>query len=589
MEEVTERSPSVRARSQTGKHTVHRDVDSTKRQKIKHTNIGRRFSKLEMLPTELLEMIFSYHPNPALPQSSPLIGRALSSRAMLLNVCTMLWDEECPFGKKVTAFEPRAVENTPLKQAFLNRPWFDLQFIKDLQHALGNPCNQTAGCQHPITRRQNLNVVDEEIMTMRQFLDAAKLDFNPWADCSIPPRLLCGPWTPEKIELLTYLQSELHLYIRLNVGPDALAAATRGAMECIAEGNWFVLKSLLDLPGSTLPMTFLDDPLNVHPDFIARVGYELSHRRRFNLNRYPYTERLMTGNCRKMPHVRASQAMIRSAVLQHGCHRGIVGLILAHSLYDLESIDYLDPPLWTWAEVNGSKGVWLTGMLRLVSAFAERIARWRIPDQRNRPSNVWDINTLWRDLQGLTDIVEWEEDQESLCDTDSETQSSHAEDVSEVSENCRDCSLSDDKINSSVPDRSLSRSLALDDLCYLPSDSEDDSSWEVSSATSSTTSSLASLSSSASIDSVESTRNPFRHWRALRAPLPDDDSDPPEDNIQIVHIYVALKILEIRWHVNMYSCASHYSAPDEVGDDDRAIAIRRERYSNKRLPARQSK
>lgn len=59
------------------------------------------------------------------------------------------------------------------------------------------------------------------------------------------------------------------------------------------------------------------------------------------------------------------QNLLRRAVIDGGCHEELVDNLLTWSLHG--EIEYFDPVLWNWAEVNGEKGKWLQDKLRTTS------------------------------------------------------------------------------------------------------------------------------------------------------------------------------------------------------------------------------
>jgi hypothetical protein len=66
-------------------------------------------------------------------------------------------------------------------------------------------------------------------------------------------------------------------------------------------------------------------------------------------------------------HFLLPQRTVRDAVLLHGCVPEIVTAVLLHSLDTDGPVDYLDTPLWAWAEISETRGEWLIEVLRYMN------------------------------------------------------------------------------------------------------------------------------------------------------------------------------------------------------------------------------
>jgi len=350
-----------------------------------------RLSILERLPVEILQMIFDLWPSPSLPQSSPILGRNLSSRTQLFKTCHALWlasdvdeDEE---------MSPEALEREILKRYLMDAPWFDLRFTLELELQLPSP-------------EDDKHDVHERMPTARSS--------NYWDECDLPPKILKGPWKAEDLSFFILLCPRLNLPLNL-CRQDVKNAAMQGVLNCISTNNWFVLYHLFQMPydfARTSGFVSIDD----------KAIKEWMPLLLMDLKRVAVTSRdVGVLPCKQNQNfLRVTQNMIRSAVLDHGCDKGVVSLLLLQGLYDPKQINYLDPELWAWAEKNtrhmmktynseaggfsGEEisdqeectyligtppGVWLKMMLRAVLRVAEHLSLPEIP-QELRTQDVQD-------------------------------------------------------------------------------------------------------------------------------------------------------------------------------------------------------
>ncbi|KAG6024383.1 hypothetical protein E4U19_003833 [Claviceps sp. Clav32 group G5] len=203
---------------------------------------------LQTLPLELLESIFVYSTNLALPRSSPLLGAKLSGKTTLLRVFMMAfhdtWDH-C-FGKPVNWSDiMRApVGDVPLQSDLLSMPWVNVDFILEAQQTWADKYARGRRYRHHeheslLTQRlfqKNIRArnrymqhVFEHELKLWKFEARAcfeadyerALQFQPLPLCTltdnlggsvdihphvrIPVNLLTGPWDEEKKRLLFWL------------------------------------------------------------------------------------------------------------------------------------------------------------------------------------------------------------------------------------------------------------------------------------------------------------------------------------------------------------------------------------------------
>ena len=61
------------------------------------------------------------------------------------------------------------------------------------------------------------------------------------------------------------------------------------------------------------------------------------------------------------------QDTLRDAVIVQGCVPDVVTALLLHGLDTNSPVDYLDTPLWAWAEMSETRGKWLMDVLKFVN------------------------------------------------------------------------------------------------------------------------------------------------------------------------------------------------------------------------------
>ena len=100
-------------------------------------------SQLELLPTELLEIIFFYCLNISLPQASPVIGQKLASLYVKSRLVLQVlgasknliysWEDEAGRLKELVSFDyPCEAEQADAQSAILRQRWMTLPFVRQL-------------------------------------------------------------------------------------------------------------------------------------------------------------------------------------------------------------------------------------------------------------------------------------------------------------------------------------------------------------------------------------------------------------------------------------------------------------------------
>lgn len=224
---------------------------------------------LERLPNEILERIFLFSRNVALPQASLTLGKALSSTYVKHRLLRALFTDEC-MGNNLHLVNELSVGR--LQSKLLRCRWVDLPSIQRALAAsmtsmlcllLGKPTEIFSG-RDPLTlgipnalAETGCPLQDYSTAELSNFVDdvfsnptngeaqrcltwpfhdkignrsvvidaeraAIRMSHNPVAyvlgprrGCEIPTRLLHGPWTTSKMDFLEFLK-----YIRVTIDPE---------------------------------------------------------------------------------------------------------------------------------------------------------------------------------------------------------------------------------------------------------------------------------------------------------------------------------------------------------------------------------
>ncbi|KAL8980141.1 MAG: hypothetical protein Q9177_005962 [Variospora cf. flavescens] len=230
-------------------------------------------SRLESLPTELLESIFLYSLDVNLPRASPLLGEALSStyvKQKLLHILLVRPDgadeQNILFGKLQSrlltcrwldlgsVYRALAAAYTPfLEQSLpdLGTGFVESRPVETVPSFMSNVSqlvnyvfahshdNETAYWSFGPSERVDLRITRTEIIfnsSIRGFR------FHMSRGCEMPTRLLHGPWTAEKMEFCSVL---LEAGASLDpCGSNNAEVADQSLREAIIQGNTDVVSLL---------------------------------------------------------------------------------------------------------------------------------------------------------------------------------------------------------------------------------------------------------------------------------------------------------------------------------------------------------
>ncbi|EMD88812.1 hypothetical protein COCC4DRAFT_168293 [Bipolaris maydis ATCC 48331] len=271
---------------------------------------------LQGLPVELLEMIFLHSMNIALTQCSPSLGKKLSSRAITMEFTMRSF---CHTVDHRTIYRDRKVTSDPALQSnLLSCRFFTYEFFLAYVQRAHEAMVKLRGEAWAATGVTMPDVSYFDGLWPYMFTKIPYLGFA--RGFNIPEKLLHGPWTEDKASLL-YVLVSLNGEIDWE-GSMAGEVAKVGIREAIREGNEYAVAALAVLLGVPKGIT---------------------------------TE------------------MLQYAVIECGCDLNT----LRHLLFNAQilatespgTLDFYNPSLWAWADINGHKGEVLKDMLKRADAF----------------------------------------------------------------------------------------------------------------------------------------------------------------------------------------------------------------------------
>ncbi|KAL6152956.1 hypothetical protein ACJQWK_11248 [Exserohilum turcicum] len=284
--------------------------------KRKTRAIAPAMPTLEGLPVELLEMIFLHSMNMALPRCSHSLGKKLSSRAITMEFTMRSFFHTVDHR---TNYRDRTVtSDAALQSDIMSCRFFTYDFFLAYVRRAHNAMIKLRGKAWAAT---GVAIPDASLFDGLWPYRFTKIPFLAFAEgFCIPEKLLHGPWTEDKASLL-YVLVSLNGQIDWE-GSMAGEMAKTGIKEAISENNEYAVAALAVLLGV--------------PKGIA-------------------TEHL------------------QYAVINCGCNINI----LRHLLFNAQilageassTLNFYDPALWAWADVNGHKGEILKDMLKKADAF----------------------------------------------------------------------------------------------------------------------------------------------------------------------------------------------------------------------------
>ncbi|KNG50017.1 hypothetical protein DDE82_004607 [Stemphylium lycopersici] len=269
---------------------------------------------LEGLPVELLEMVFLHSMNIALPRCSHSLGKKLSSRTIAMEFTMRSFFHTVDHR---TNYRDRAVtSDAALQSDILSCRFYTFDFFLAYVQRAHDAMVKLRGNAWPGVSIPDASYFDG--LWPYKFTKISHLAFA--RGFHVPEKLLHGPWTDEKASLL-------YVLVSLSGGIDwegsmAGEAAKTGMEDAIREKNEHAVAALAVLLGVPKAIT---------------------------------TE------------------MLRYAVINCGCDINV----LRHLLFNAQILageastvlDFHDPALWAWADVNGHKGDILKDMLKRAEAF----------------------------------------------------------------------------------------------------------------------------------------------------------------------------------------------------------------------------
>lgn len=292
------RTPSERGSS------VASSSSSSKRRRRKP--LDPLLSRLEQLPTEILQTIFEFSCNPELPLASPRFASQLNSPHLYRELTSRTLQ---PVLGTLTASNTELVNaERLLNSRFFTWPffeeWLNSEFTTRDMHAEWKWFNELPG---PVETLDEVLKSKPPWTWGRLYPDKRLLP---------PKKLLRGPFTDDKVRLLSALSSTFD-HRQHQRGPTYLELAREGLKQAVTEGA--------------------TDAVGCFWQLGLRVDTEL----------------------------------LRLAVIHAGCKKEIVHQLVTSreiTRSDLADVDFLDPALWSWAEKararGDERGPWLIDLLK---------------------------------------------------------------------------------------------------------------------------------------------------------------------------------------------------------------------------------
>ena len=283
-------------------------------------------SQLEQLPTEVLQSIFEYSANVDLPLASPRLASQLESRHLHHSLTSTILQPVLRRYVRDRYLFDRYVEasDRELRAAvrLMESKFFTWRFFQSWLHEEFESRHLLSHCLDALgVGMDELTLATQEEWTWRLL--------KPSPDLLPPLKLLHGPFTQDNIRFLHVLCCGFG-ELPEDVSQQFLYIATEGWKQAISEGAVDAVKAI----GS----------LGLKPD----------------------------------------TDLLRIAVIDSGCNKDVVrtladqakDMLVGPMEVDLMDVDFLDPPLWLWAEnaqANGDeKGPWLKDLLKAGARWTGR-------------------------------------------------------------------------------------------------------------------------------------------------------------------------------------------------------------------------
>ena len=318
-------SPSTRPKSKYARPPKRRKAATTK------------LSRLEQLPAELLQAVFFYSMNVSLPRSSLHLATKLSSEHVFLSFTRRLFSEASSFhtdpSSPVSEHQQYVANQLT---GLLSCKFFTWEFFRRYARAAYDDYCAKLKSRSRLKFEDPIDIVsmydEKQYMFLHNNLLPDYLDFaTPF---HVPEKLLHGPWTQDRINFLYFLT---WYFVSIDwKSSTAGETAKQGLLEAIHEGK-------------TIPAICL---------LYAKIGVK------------PTTEIL---------RMAATEAPFNRIIIMWLIKRATSTAKKTHDSY--EGVDFLDPPLWTWAEQQeregNPNGAWLKESLRRADNCVSDADDWR--------------------------------------------------------------------------------------------------------------------------------------------------------------------------------------------------------------------
>ncbi|KAG5750992.1 hypothetical protein H9Q69_013861 [Fusarium xylarioides] len=192
---------------------------------------------IQALPAEILESIFLYSANVALPRSAPIIGSKLSGRATLIRFIIWAfqdtWEQSFGDPEKFAAIDKNRVSgNWQLQSTILCLPWITAEFILQAQQTWVEKYAREQHYRHYLPRldddgdpfiyghshhfeggvghfnsQECFEADYQEVLSWKPFERVGS-----WGGCDVHPKvripttLITGPWDEKNLRLLFWLR-----------------------------------------------------------------------------------------------------------------------------------------------------------------------------------------------------------------------------------------------------------------------------------------------------------------------------------------------------------------------------------------------
>lgn len=210
-------------------------------------------------------------------------------------------------------------------------------------------------------------------------------------DCRIPEKLLRGPWTSEKCELLDVIKRSGATIDW--IGSTAGEVASQGLLSAIQENNPVAIRSLLSDPN-------LPHPLESEPSVVQFARHQIVYGSPpdFDFTLPPAEHTFPHDHVHVIPRTQH----LRAAVIDLNCPPAIVELLLLYKpIFETDpcgypefQIDFGDPQLRIWALKRKSegdlRGAWLLRILMSRGGWLGDFKTFAIPYEREFRRGRWE-------------------------------------------------------------------------------------------------------------------------------------------------------------------------------------------------------